>query len=100
MNLYTVTEERVNTLFANTVAEVYKIARIERKAMTEVGLTAEVLHVRIHHPGFGESLITVIVQVFKYQATGYQTDGNSRLTRAGIVNRKVGLDRMPIYLLG
>jgi len=47
-----------------TLAKINKPAGIAGKGVMEVGFTAKILHAGVHHPGFGQRLIAVMVDPF------------------------------------
>jgi hypothetical protein len=58
-------EDDIDSCFPNPVAKVYKAARIEWKGMLKLRFSAKVLHAGIHHPGFGQTFIAIIVELFQ-----------------------------------
>jgi hypothetical protein len=63
MKLHAMAEDDIDSCFPYPVTEVYKVARIEWKGMLKMRFSAKVLHVGIHHPGFGQTFIAIIVEL-------------------------------------
>jgi len=62
------------------LSEVHEVARVERKPVLEESLAAEILHVGIAHPFFGQCLIAQISEMFQQQAAHHQADRLGWLT--------------------
>lgn len=56
-------------------------------------------HVGIHHPGFGQGLVTVIVDPFEQQAPDHKANGHGGLAGMTVVAGKGVLKIIPLYAI-
>lgn len=61
--------------FSCTVAEMCKVARIQRKLVFEKLVSAKILKVNAPNPKLGNTFIAQIAQMFQWQLANHQTDG-------------------------
>ena len=84
-------------MLANTLAKMNKPAGIAGKSVLKKSLSAKILHVWIHHPCFGQSLIAIVIDAFEQQAPDHKANGHSGLPGMTVVAGKGVLKIIPLY---
>ena len=96
---HAVLEDLAHPFLPDTLPEVDEVARVARKTVLEERLSAEILHVRVHHPRLRQRLVPVVVKVLQHQATHHQTDRHRRAPTLRVQRGKLPLEVRPVYLL-
>src|SRR5699024_3623544 len=95
-----IAENLCDSLLPDTLAKMNKPAGIARKGVLEIGFSAKILHVGIHHPGSRQGLIAVVVEAFEQQAPDHKTNRHGGLTGMAVMPGKGFLKITPINAVG